>query len=114
MVALMAHVDTPKISFPFALVGNGSAVKHVEQGSDEEVLDCVEVLLSTEAGERIEVPDYGVSPQVFREGGASIEEIMDTIRVWEDRAEAVIERDPGELDKLTDRLLLAVKGRGNA
>lgn len=113
MVALMAIVDTPKLAFPLRLDTNGARALVHEQGTDEEIMDCVEVLLSTEVGERVEVPDYGISPQEFREGGASREELIEAIRIWEDRAEVTIERNADQWDELIDRLRLSVKGRGN-
>jgi phage baseplate assembly protein W len=97
--------DIPKLAFPFA---RGA---YREQDSDEEIIDCVEVLLSTNRGERIEVPDYGLPDQAFREGGASQEQIVATINEWEDRADISVERTGSELDALIDRLRVTVSRR---
>lgn len=95
-------IDIPHFSFPFRLSGGSPAT--VEQGSDDEILDCVEVLLSTEPGERIDLPDYGLEDQTFREGGASRTAIQNTIRTWEPRASTDIE--PAELEERIDNVRL--------
>lgn len=114
MVAVLMPVETPKLSFPFRLDTRQARALVHEQGTDEEVMDCVEVLLSTELGERVEVPDYGVTPQEFAEGGASREALIEAIRIWEDRAEVTIERSFAQWDELIDRLRVSVKRRGSA
>jgi phage baseplate assembly protein W len=90
---LMARIDTPKLSFPFRLHANGASAVVVEQDSDDEILDCVEVLLSTEKGSREEAPAYGVEDQSFLEGGANQDQILTAISKWEPRAERTLEAD---------------------
>ena len=107
-------IDTPKLSYPFRFNAAGSQAIVVEQNSQDEIIDCVEVLLSTELGERQEVPDYGVPDQTFRQGGASTEAIEEAIRTWEPRADVDIERTDTDLDDLVDRLRLGIKRRGDA
>jgi phage baseplate assembly protein W len=87
-------IDNPHFAFPFRLVG--TRVVTVEQGSDDEILDCVEVLLSTEPGERVDIPDYGLEDQTFRQGGASWAEIRSTVRAWEPRALTEVEESTME------------------
>lgn len=99
--------DIPKLAFPFS---RGS---YREQDSDEEITDCVEVLLSTQQGERIEVPEYGLPDQAFKQGGASREAIVATINEWEDRAAVSVERtaSDADLDNLIDRHRVSVSRR---
>ncbi len=73
-------IENPKLAFPFRLDSTGRGARVHEQGSDNEIMDTVQVLLSTELGERIGVPAYGIAAQDFRENGASIEELLDAIR----------------------------------
>lgn len=89
----MADIDTPKLSFPFRLHANGVSAVVVEQDSDDEILDCLEVLLSTEEGSREEAPSYGLDDQTFKQGGADLDQIIATISKWEPRADKILEAD---------------------
>lgn len=89
----MAKVITPHFDFPFRLSGSGRSAVYVEQDSDEEVTDCVEVLLRTPVGSREEVPDYGTPDYVFRQGGVEVSDLTDVIAHWEPRAGASVESD---------------------
>lgn len=89
----MSNIDTPKLSFPFRLRANGLSAVVVEQDSDAEILDCLEVLLSTEKGSREEVPTYGIEDQTFKEGGIDVEQVLMDITKWEPRAGQSLEAD---------------------
>lgn len=89
----MARIDTPKLSFPFRLHANGLSAVTIEQDSDDEILDCLEVLLSTEKGSREEAPAYGIEDQTFKEGGADLEQVLTAISKWEPRAGKALEAD---------------------
>lgn len=95
-------IKTPKLAFPFQ---RGS---YHEQGSDDEIFDCIEVLLSTELGEREEVPDYGVPDQAFRQNGADIGAILEVVDEWEPRAAVSIQREA--LEDFVDQLTVKVSG----
>lgn len=101
----MANV--PHFSFPFRRLANGKTLAVVEQDTDDEVMDCVEVFLSTEQGERVELPDYGLPDQVFREGGVDMEQVHSQIEVWEPRALLNLVRV--ELEDLVDRVRIEVR-----
>jgi phage baseplate assembly protein W len=96
----------PKLAFPFEVKTGRTEAAYHEQDSDEEVFDCVEVLLSTEIGEREEVPDYGVPDYVFREGGVDLEDLHAVIERWEPRALVVISEE--EFKDHVDRIRVAV------
>lgn len=95
-------IDTPKLSFPFA------PGAYREQDSSDEVMDCVEVLLSTEEGERTEIPLYGIPDQAFRQNGLDVTRVLGVLDRWEPRASATIERQ--SLKSLVDSLLVKVTG----
>lgn len=97
--------DVPHFSFPFRFAGNQIMVS--DQGSDDEILDCVEVLLSTEPGERIDLPAYGLEDQTFRQGGASQSEISSAIRAWEPRA--LVEIDATALQDRVDNVNVRIR-----
>jgi phage baseplate assembly protein W len=84
----MAYPQVPKISFPFRMVNNAAAT--VEQNSDDEITDSVQVLLSTEVGSREEVPAYGIPEQAFLQNGADAVVLLNCIREWEPRATTVL------------------------
>lgn len=105
--------DTPHISFPFRLNALGTSAVAVEQDGEAEVNDCVWVLLSTPLGTRIEVPDYGLPDQTFREGGASLPELISILARWEDRYPIEVSREK-ELTDLVDRVRIETKGRISA
>lgn len=102
-------VGTPHFSFPFRRDVHGRTCV-VEQDSDDEVLDCVLVLLSTEEGSRQEVPDYGLPDQTFRQGGVDLALVSNVLQRWEPRAEHVVTREQ-ELIDMVDRVRISVAGR---
>lgn len=104
-------VEIPHFSLPFRRDLNGRAVV-VEQDSDEEIVDCVEVLLSTEKGSREEIPEYGIPDQVFRQNGADLAQIGASIDRWEPRAEHFLERD-GYLIDMVDRVRVNIMESGS-
>jgi phage baseplate assembly protein W len=55
--------DVPHFSLPFRVV-NGSVVES-EQGSVEEIEDCVESILRTFVGTRIDAPKFGIPDETF-------------------------------------------------
>lgn len=74
----------------------------------EEIAQCVEAILGTEVGTRLELPGFGLLEQAFREGGASLQELQVAIAQWEPRATALPERDREQLDSLIDYVKVTV------
>jgi phage baseplate assembly protein W len=109
----MAKVITPHFDFPFRRSGSGRSAVYVEQDSDEEVMDCVEVLLRTPVGSREEIPDYGTPDYVFRQGGVEISDLTGTIEHWEPRAGALLETDGIVNMAQTVRIRMRGQGRIN-
>lgn len=99
------------VAFPFRRNTAGTDVIYNDKDTIEEDMDCVEVLLRTPLGSREELPAYGVRPQEFTMGGASIPEIRAAIDLWEPDADVAIEREPELLDALLDRLRIIVRRR---
>lgn len=102
-------VDSPHFSFPFRRGVSGTQVVVVEQDSDEEVEDCVIILLQTEIGEHPGIPEYGLEDQTFREGGVDLGYIKSVIGEYEDRALADME--DYEIEELVHRVRLRVSSR---
>lgn len=104
-------VDTPHFSLPFRRNVNGKCVVN-EQDSDSEIIDCVEVLLATERGSREEVPEYGHTDPVFRQGGVDLAALADAITRWEPRAEHFVERER-EMIGMVDEIRVNIMDRDN-
>jgi phage baseplate assembly protein W len=80
----------PHLAIPFRVTASGSAAV-VDQDSFEEIAQCVGVLMSTTAGERIELPDYGIPNPVFQaESEVDTAELAMAIQKWEPRATALV------------------------
>lgn len=57
-------VQVPQFAVPFRVEDGTVAV--VEQGSKEEIRQCVLACVATRLGSRMEAPDYGVADQTFK------------------------------------------------
>ncbi len=80
--------DIPQFRVPFQI--NGSAAAEIEQDTDEDILACVETILRTPTGTRLEHPQFGLDDPAFATQPALIEaEILEAIEEWEPRITAV-------------------------
>lgn len=79
----MTAIVTPKFAVPFTVARR---VNTVEQGTIDEVTQCVKAILKTQEGTREDKPKFGLPDQVFRTGGASLIEIRRAISEYEPRA----------------------------
>lgn len=102
--------DAPHFKFPFTLGVTGRRAQYVEQDSDDEIMDCVSVLLLTERGEREEVPDYGTPDQVFLQGGINRQAVKSAIATWVPRAEVEV-MDDGWIDQMTQSVRVNYTGK---
>lgn len=107
----MSDIVTPKLAVPFRLTNDGKRAQVIEQDSLEEVTQCVEAILKTPIGSRLENPDFGISDQTFQEGGADLDDLALSIIQWEPRADVVLERTPEVLETWVDNVNISV-GRG--
>ena len=89
----------PHLASPFRVVNGAVAV--LEQDSIDEIAQCVEVLVSTLVGQRIEVPTYGIPNPVFgQEDGRTSPAIAAAIKKWESRASAAVTDAANDVDEL--------------
>ena len=94
----------PHLRIPFRIDRTGTA-EVVEQDSFEEIAQCVQTLVTTRLGERVEVPDYGIPDQVFlSEPAVQSASLATQIEQWEPRATALVESTPDSADELLRRL----------
>lgn len=100
--------DIPHFKFPFQLTAAGDRIQVTEQDTDDEILDCIEVLLSTTQGERLELPEYGIRDQTFRQNGVEVSHILQQIRRFEERADVVL--DAETIEDLVQRVSVRYRG----
>jgi phage baseplate assembly protein W len=81
--------EIPHLRFPLS-VQNGR-FEVVEQDSAEDYLQRVGSVLRYPLGLRVDLPDFGLSEQAFRPGGADVDEIRAAIETWEPDAPISIE-----------------------
>src|SRR4051794_33709970 len=99
----------PHLKLPFHIGGRGAA-DVIEQDSIEEIAQCVQVLVSTRLGERIEIPNYGIPDQVMTvESVARTASLATQIERWEPRARVAVNAAPDDVDELIR--ILGVKVR---
>lgn len=111
-MARQSDIIVPTLAFPFQLNGRQNAALVVEQNLDDDIVDALTVLLSTDRGERIELPDYGLPDQAFLQGGADMSQIQSAIDLWEERAR--IRLTPGDIADLIQTVSIEYRGPGNA
>lgn len=58
----------------------------VEQHSDADVLQGIEVVLAYREGDRRAVPEFGSPPLAHRQATTGLEAVADAVNRWEDRA----------------------------
>lgn len=100
----------PHFQVPFAWDADGHA-KVVEQDSTEEVQQCVEAIVRTPVGHRLELPTAGMPDMVFDQGGPLIGPVERAIANWEPRANVVLDLDHDDIaDMLEWTLGIGVQG----
>lgn len=77
-------IENPHFRVPFAF-RDGSAVC-VEQDSDEDIIQCVNAIVRTAKGFRLELPDFGIANPVLVENGPALQEIERALELDEPRA----------------------------
>lgn len=96
----------PHFAYPFRF-GRAGAALVVEQDTYEDLEQNVRVLLLTELGERLEVPDFGIDDLVFQ---TSLDEagLADQASEWDDRVEVLAAEDPDKVAAMVRHLLIEV------
>lgn len=93
-------IAAPHFAVPFR-VENGQ-VAQIEQDSIGEIEGCVEAVLRTPEGSRIEEPDFGIPDATFEQLGPdpSAEAYLAAIAEWEPRSHVLGEARLGELGEV--------------
>jgi phage baseplate assembly protein W len=103
--------QVPHFSFPFRF-GQAGAALVVEQDTYEDLEQNVRVLLLTELGERLEVPDFGIDDLVFQ---TSLDEagLAAQAGEWDDRVDVLAAEDPDRVSAMVRHLLIEVTEKEN-
>lgn len=96
-------------AFPFRFGAAGRA-NVVEQDSPEEIEQGVKVLLLTELGERVEVPDFGVEEGTFRTA-LDLDAYAEAATEWDERASVLFTEQRGKMSEMIRHLLVQVARR---
>ena len=94
--------------FPFRFVAGRAAT--VAQGSDTEIEQGVRVLLLSHIGERVEVPEFGVEDQTFRERWDEAV-VRQAASEWDERIEVALRETPDLANAMVRDLLVQVAER---
>jgi hypothetical protein len=96
----VSKLKAPHLKHPFRVVDG--IVAQVEQDSAEEIEQCVEAVLRTPVGSRIEEPEYGLVDPTFEQlpPNPSAEAYLTAVAKWEPRAHLIGEARLGELGEL--------------
>lgn len=93
----LAVPPIPHLAVPFTIGPTGSA-QTVQQGTLDEVTQCVANLAGTRPGTRLMVPKFGSPDPTF--GGLDPVTFQLAVRQWEPRATVAIETVPGESEQV--------------
>jgi phage baseplate assembly protein W len=103
-------VDVPHFRFPFA-IGAGGTFEVIEQDSEDDIGQCVQVLLSTEVGSRVELPEYGIEDPTFTTR-IDTPGIISAIQDWEPRADVTMDEQFDSVDAYVRHVRTNVSSAG--
>ncbi len=110
LVARVSALEQPTIqhfSLPFRIVAGTAATS--EQDTLEEIRDCVEAILRTPKGSRVELPAFGIPDTTFS-AAADAALIEQAVAEWEPRAAAAAAADNSSLSEFISTVTVAVSG----
>jgi len=93
-------INIPHFDYPFRLNADGHVVV-VEQDSSDEIESCLISPLTTEKGQRIELPKYGIDSMLFELQPLPLDRLLNTIIDQEPRAVTILSQQPDKVDYLT-------------
>ena len=97
----------PHLALPLRL--NGSGFASVEQDTLDEVVGCVQCIVSFPLGYRVEAPEFGIPELEFVGPPLPVDDLERIIETWEPRADVeVSEAEPDPTDPAAARLRVAV------
>jgi phage baseplate assembly protein W len=108
------YPDVPKLSLPFRFhhqgVGTGLVAHVAEQDSLEEIVSCVEAVIRTVQGTRIEEPEFGLPDLAFSLGHIDPTIIEEAAARWEPRARVDVPADSRSPQEACQHVHVEVRG----
>jgi hypothetical protein len=104
----------PHFRYPFRF-GQGDD-KHAlvsEQGTEEEIVDCVIAIVKTPTGFRDDIPDFGIPEPIFQQQPLGIDDIQASLDLWEDRASYLVTTVPDFKERLAAILTINVQTKSD-
>jgi len=103
----VARASTPHFALPFRFDATGHAAV-VEQDSIEDVAACVEAVLRTRPGERVEHPEFGTPDPTFAQQPLGVDATVERVADWEPRAAMLAVEQRDELDEALVRVRVSL------
>lgn len=106
--------EVPHFAIPLRRVGATGTLAEVEQDSEADVDACIEGIMRTPVGWRVDLPEFGTPDPAHEQGGPNLQEVEDAVALWEDRADVRVLRESGRLAELAaglDRLTVVASQR---
>jgi hypothetical protein len=101
--------QVPHFDLPFRLVGSCFAAN--EQGSIDDIANCVEMIFRVHVGWRRAAPGFGSPDLLFRKLPIGVNQLLSIVTRQEPRADYLI-NEYQQLDDLIDRINVIVSRRG--
>jgi phage baseplate assembly protein W len=105
----MTALVNPHFKVPFEFRGSSAAC--VEQDSLDEIAQCVEAIVRTPRGFRLEIPNFGIENPALSEG-TIVPQILAAIEEWEPRARVTLSEH--QLEDILSKQLKIEVGHENA
>lgn len=102
----MSYPMVPHFQFPFSILGGH--VQVTEQDTQDEIDDCVLVLLLTPVNSREVLPGYGTPETLFAQQPLPIAQILSQVRQWESRASVLMNVSIDELNEKITYLMTKI------
>lgn len=102
----MAQITTPHFALPFRM--HRGATVCVEQDTLDDIAGCIEAVLRTSPGQRIESPEFGSPELTFNQRPLNLDDVVNRVELWEPRARILLSEDATELDPALARIRATV------
>lgn len=100
--------DTLRLTWPLQFDARTGHLKAAEQGSGDDLVSCVEAVLRTRIGDRMEHPEFGTFDLRFQQLPVDLDTVVAHVARWEPRARLLAEQDPSKFAELLARLNIRV------
>lgn len=88
---IQKEVVIPHFSLPFRFGGlNGGAIAN-DQDTEDDIVDCVKVIIAYPIGSREDLPEFGIPDLVFKQSSkVNASALHSAVQLWEPRSESVV------------------------